>query len=132
MYLFGANSSYDEESRTIKIELQEVGYWRKQNAIHKWMVDNVQRGQDNCAMYELSKEHLKELLKLCNQVLENPTAENAMETLPTVDGFFFGGTDLTEEYELEYYLHGIKYTAKLISELLRNDEYRYYCYQSSW
>ena len=27
---------------------EEVGYWRKANAIHKWFVDNVQDGNDDC------------------------------------------------------------------------------------
>jgi hypothetical protein len=31
--------SYIEES---------VAYWRKQNAIHKWFVDKVQSGNDDC------------------------------------------------------------------------------------
>ena len=25
-----------------------AAYWRKANAIHKWFVDNVQDGEDNC------------------------------------------------------------------------------------
>ena len=132
MYLFGANCIFDEESRTIKITMQEVGYWRKHNAIHKWMVDNVQRGVDNCAIYELSKEHLKMLLEACNNVLENPNVDNAMEILPTCDGFFFGGTDLSDDYEMEYYLDGLEYTVKLIEKLIKDSKYDYYCYQSSW
>lgn len=36
------------------------------------------------------------------------------------------------EFELEYYLDGLKYTVKMIKELLKNDNYDYYCYQSSW
>ncbi len=29
----------------------EVMYWRKSNAIHKWFVDNVQGGVDDCGNY---------------------------------------------------------------------------------
>jgi hypothetical protein len=28
--------------------VQEAGYWRKANAIHRWFVDNVQDGNDDC------------------------------------------------------------------------------------
>lgn len=132
MYLFGAIYEFDEETHTSKITLEEVAYWRKQNAIHNWMVENVQRGVDNCASYDFDKSCLKSLLAKCKEVLKNPTAKNAMEILPTKDGFFFGGTDLSEDYELEYYLDGLKYTVEVIEELLKEDKYRYYCYQSSW
>ena len=47
----------------------EVCYWRKANAIHKWFVDNVQEGEDDCGNYEVSKDQLKELLDIINQVL---------------------------------------------------------------
>ena len=62
MYLFGAIYEFDEETHTSKITLEEVAYWRKQNAIHNWMVENVQRGVDNCASYDFDKSCLKSLL----------------------------------------------------------------------
>ena len=34
-------------------------YWRKSNQIHKWFVDNVQGGNDNCGEYYVSHEKLK-------------------------------------------------------------------------
>lgn len=132
MYLYGATWKMDGETSTSVITLEEVAYWRKQNAIHNWMVKNVQNEVDNCAMYYLDETHLKKLLVACKQVLENPTVENAMNVLPTVGGFFFGGTDLTCDFELEYYLDGLKYTVKVIRELLANGKYEYYYYTSSW
>ena len=132
MYLYGEMYKFDGESSSHEIKLEEVGYWRKQNAIHNWMVNNVQNGVDNCAMYELTKDTLKTLLMACKDVLNNPTVENAMEMLPTREGFFFGGTDLTDKFELEYYLDGLKYTVNMIKRLLKEDKYDYYVYQSSW
>ena len=132
MYLYGANHKFDGETLSSEITLEQVAYWRKHNAIHNWMVKNVQRGEDNCAMYSLTDFALKELLSSCKAVLANPTVENAMAILPTVDGFFFGGTDLTEEYELEYYLDGLKYTVEVIEDLLSKDKYDYFVYESSW
>ena len=132
MYLYGANSKFDGESGTHEIHLEEVAYWRKHNAIHAWMVENVQRGTDNCAMYDLDESSLKDLIVVCNKVLANPTVDNAMALLPTKDGFFFGGTDLTDDFELEYYLDGLKYTVRVIKNLFKDKKYQYYFYQSSW
>ena len=39
----------------------EIGYWRKANAIHKWFVENVQDGENNCGYYEVEREQLKKL-----------------------------------------------------------------------
>lgn len=111
---------------------ESVAYWRKQNAIHKWFVDKVQSGNDDCGYYYVSTEDLKELLDLCKEVKENPT--KASELLPTTSGFFFGGTDYDE-----WYFEGINYTIKTIEELLKQeDEYNSlgfwseFEYHSSW
>lgn len=50
--------------------LCDIGYWRKANQIHKWFVDNVQDGIDDCEYYEVSKDKLGELLKVCKEVLD--------------------------------------------------------------
>lgn len=131
MYLYGATWKVDEETSTVEITLTEVAYWRKQNAIHNWVVQNVQNGVDNCAMYYVDDSHLKKLLLACRRVLENPTVENAMNILPTKKGFFFGGTKLTDDFEFKYYLEGLKYTVEKIRELL-DEGYEYYYYNSSW
>lgn len=47
MYLYGATWKMDGETSTSVIKLEEVAYWRKHNAIHNWMVNNVQEGVDN-------------------------------------------------------------------------------------
>lgn len=44
---------------------KEIAYWRKANAIHRWFVDNVQNGTDDCHIHnECTQEILKELLTL--------------------------------------------------------------------
>lgn len=50
--------------------VEKVASWGNANAIHRWFVENVQQGQDNCAEYGVSEEDLRELLSLCTQVLE--------------------------------------------------------------
>lgn len=51
--------------------LEEVAYWRKANQIHNWFVQNVQEGVDDCNYYEVSKDNLERLLKICRVVKEN-------------------------------------------------------------
>lgn len=46
-----------------------VGYWRKANQIHKWFVDNVQGGKDDCGTYYVDKGELEELHEKCILVL---------------------------------------------------------------
>jgi hypothetical protein len=46
--------------------IEEIGYWRKVNAIHKWFVDNVQHGEDDCKEYYVSKDQIMELLSTTN------------------------------------------------------------------
>ena len=49
---------------------EEVGYWRKANAIHQWFVEHVQEDVDDCKDYYVEKEQLEELLKTVNEVLK--------------------------------------------------------------
>lgn len=135
---------------------REVAYWRKANQIHKWFVDNVQDGEDNCREYYVPREKLVELRALCQRVLDesqiakgkvvngytydgdkrvpimedgetitNPDVAEAL--LPTVSGFFFGGT----EYD-SYYLSDIKNTVEQLDKVLALPEDIEFYYQSSW
>lgn len=49
----------------------EIGYWRKANAIHKWFVDNVQNGEDDCDNYLVTKENIEELKDICQRVFDS-------------------------------------------------------------
>ena len=105
----------------------EIGYWRKANAIHKWFVDNVQDGVDDCGDYKVTQEHLIQLHNTCNNVLADPNL--AEQLLPTQGGFFFGET----KYSMNY-INDLEYTKRIIDEIL---EYKSYCldelyYSSSW
>lgn len=99
-------NSENGESKVIAFEQlreinQRVNYWRKANAIHAWFVDNVQNGEDNCGIYNVSVEQLTELRDTCEKVLKNP--ELAMLLLPPRAGFFFGSTDVDEGYREDVY-----------------------------
>jgi hypothetical protein len=105
----------------------QIVSWRKANAIHKWFVDNVQNGVDDCGEYKVTKEHLIQLYNTCSDILiEHNLAE---QLLPTQSGFFFGNT----AYD-DWYFNDIEETKRIIDEIL---EYKSYClddlyYSSSW
>lgn len=113
------------KSENIKYIVEEVGYWRKANHIHKWFVDNVQEGVDNCGSYYVDRDTLEALLEVCKQVLANPN--EGPNLLPTASGFFFGGT----EYD-EYYLGDIGDTIRIIEECLSDETANDFEYSSSW
>ena len=135
--------------------VEEVGYWRKANAIHNWMVQNIQNDIDNCGDYYLSEEKMKELLETIEEILsksklvegkvtngyqftkgggKEPILEDgrfianssvADDLLPATGGFFFGSTDYDE-----YYIDTLKYTKNVLEKALE-EEGEYY-YSSSW
>jgi len=99
------------EHMEIKRLVYEAIYWRKANAIHKWFVDNVQEGKDDCGRYYVSKENLIGLRDLCKRVLQDK--DNAQTLLPPETGFFFGGTEIDQ-----YYFDDINHTIESIEKLL--------------
>lgn len=109
--------------------VEEVMYWRKFNALHKWFVENVQDGVDDCRTSDVALEQLKELLDLLKEVQKYP--DNAPELLPTTEGFFFGST----EYD-DYYFEEVSNTIEMLEKLIADDEkfneYFSYYYSSSW
>lgn len=113
---------------SIKTIKAEVAYWRKANQIHKWFVDNVQSGEDNCEYYNVTNEHLQQLLDTINSVLADRSL--AQSLLPCQDGFFFGSTD----YDV-YYFEELLFTKEVVEKLLASDLGKqgwYIQYHSSW
>jgi hypothetical protein len=110
--------------RRVKEVIVEAMYWRKVNAIHKWFVDNVQDGVDECEEHYVSREQLTELRDLVKQVLDTRDAS----LLPPQAGFFFGSTDITDWYwkDLEYTLEGLN---KVLEDFPDRWEFNY---RSSW
>jgi len=103
-------------------------YWRKANAIHKWFVDNVQDGTDDCRPYDVSPDCLQDLRDTCQQVLDAPT--KALELLPPQQGFFFGSYIVDE-----YYFQDLRDTVAALDNALRTDAQDMglrFTYQSSW
>jgi hypothetical protein len=105
-----------------------VMYWRKANAIHKWFVDNVQDGVDDCGEYEVSVTDLQALRDTCLEVLREKG--RAGELLPPSAGFFFGTTDITD-----YYFDDLRDTGEAMDRALalaQRDRWISFTYQSSW
>ena len=104
-----------------------IGYWRKANAIHRWFVENIQDGHDNCQSAYVDPDALQELRGVCQAVLEDHS--RASEELPAQAGFFFGETEYNE-----WYFKDLEATIEIIDKALRlSDEVG--CelyYRASW
>jgi len=150
--LGGKKHPYIDPKKISNIE-EEMAYWRKANQIHKWFVDNVQNGVDDCEEYFVDVDQLKELYDLCVEIKEFYAANGdkelqkfAEQRLPTQSGFFFGNTDYFDDGDYNYYMSDIESTIKQLEPIfelqkklqenedngLRNFDYPYYYYRSSW
>jgi hypothetical protein len=115
-----------KDRRVKQVEVEAI-YWRKANAIHKWFVDNVQAGVDDCGNYYVSREQLAELRDTCRRVLD--FRHLAIGQLPPQEGFFFGSTDVNE-----FYFQDLETTAAKIDSVLQDfpAEGWEFEYHSSW
>ena len=105
---------------------EEVGYWRKANQIHRWFVENIQNGVDNCGEYSVSKGELEELRNICTEVFNDHS--KAEELLPSAAGFFFGNTDYDE-----WYYNDVEHTIEIIDKIFsESDGNQDIYYSSSW
>ena len=139
---------------------EEVGYWRKANAIHKWFVDNVQDGEDDCEYHEVNKEQLKELLDICKLIKdkcklvkgkikngEHLDRETYQWVADYEDGQVVDNPEIAEEYLPtqsgfffggtdydEYYLQDIEETIKILTNVLETTDFdtQMVVYSSSW
>lgn len=99
-----------------------VAYWRKANAIHRWILEHTCTEEDDCKPIIISGQKLIELRDSCEAVLKDHS--KAEELLPTQEGFFFGST----EYD-ECYFDDLQDT---INQLKDIDKDELYTYQASW
>jgi hypothetical protein len=118
------NEPTNIDPKKVKYIIEEAGYWRKANQIHRWFVENVQNGVDNCGDYYVERNQLQALLDLCKIVQKDHS--KAEELLPSASGFFFGGTDYDE-----WYYNDIENTISILEDALEDKNGEYY-YTSSW
>jgi hypothetical protein len=114
----------DLKGKQVKEVIVEAMYWRKSNAIHKWFVDNVQKGVDDCGYYYVSRDQLEALHQLILEVLDTKDATK----LSPVAGFFFGSTAVDE-----WYWEDLRSTADKLEELKTQFQQGWeFEYHSSW
>lgn len=82
--------------RRTDIEGIEIGYWRKFNALHDYIVRNFANDNDDCRPVELGNSAVAQILEVLEKV--NKDHSKAEELLPTASGFFFGSTEYDEWY----------------------------------
>jgi len=117
-----ANIPDDFEVKEIVIK---AGYWRKANQIHRWFVQNVQDGKDDCGYYDVSRQDLIDIRDLCKKVIENK--DLAPTELPTESGFFFG----SKEYD-DWYYQDLAETIEMLDKALNLGKEWDFEYHSSW
>lgn len=72
----------------------EVGYFRKHNALHQWMVEHAQAGIDECQSTELTSE----LLAKCFDLVKTALVLRDATLMSPSNGFYFGSTAVDERY----------------------------------
>lgn len=78
-------------------DTEELAYFRKNNWLRKFIVDNTDYEDDyDCVYLRVTRDLLKTLLNDINNVLDNNS--KAEELLPTQSGFFFGSTEYDRWY----------------------------------
>lgn len=123
----GGKPREDIDNSRISEVIEQVMYWRKANAIHRWFVENVQDGVDDCREYWVSKEKIQELIDLCSKVIE--TKDTTL--LAPKSGFFFGSQEIDD-----WYFINLGDTVKKLTQELENfrdtkSSGEFY-YQASW
>lgn len=116
-------ADFKQEEKT-----EDIAYWRKVNCVHRWFVQNVQNGIDDCEPHDVTKEQLETLLAVVNRVLKDHNL--AATELPPQSGFFFGSTEIDE-----YYFQDLEDTKIQLENALnewQRKAYSHFIYQSSW
>jgi hypothetical protein len=123
-YLFRGDKPKKSTTSTAK-NCDEVAYWRKFNALHKWFVTHVQIGIDDCRPYEVTKDDLEDLLRTLDSVL----IEKNYRYLPPCAGFFFGPTEVDD-----WYFKCVEEARATIQEILTDTDWekQMVIYQASW
>ena len=131
------DKTIDREIEEGKTYEEEIMYWRKANAIHKFFVDNCAGGVDDCEPVRVTIDALKDLVERCEKVLKSGPEDDELiidtnivdELLPSQSGFFFGST----EYD-EWYVNNLKETVKALKPIIDHPEFYTdpIIYEASW
>lgn len=127
----GGKVRKDIDKKKISSIVEEAAYWRKANQIHRWFVENVQEGKDDCGSYRVDIEQLKKLVDICETVLAAKNDTLSATLLPPMQGFFFGSYEFDD-----WYYENVSNTIDMLKECIINHTVdkgsEDYYYQSSW
>ena len=120
MWLYKRGHTVHDEmtGKTYVEDPEEIGYWRKFNALHAYILELTNSPDDtNCEPVDLSKSDVETILDTLNQVrsilekgvkleeddgdwylFDEDTSDAAAELLPPRSGFFFGSTRIDSYY----------------------------------
>lgn len=149
-----------QEGHVFSRVTEEIGYWRKANAVHNWFVNHIQDGVDDCRYHrEITADDLRELRDVCEEVIKkarlipgkihagtvhhsNGTVEETYESGKVVSNpsvcerlmpavdGFFFGSTAYNEY----YIEDLRRTIEICESALDTTDFDkqmiYYC--SSW
>ena len=123
----------------------QIGYWRKFNALHNYIVQHFGNGEDNCQEIYIGVEDIEKMLDICKRIHEDLKtcpkvikgegsckyevyeSKLAKELLPPEDGFFFGSLEIDE-----WYKEDIEYTIELFEKVLKITNQFDIVYDASW
>lgn len=103
--------------------------WRKANAIHRFFVDNLAGGKDECQPIFVPPSAIDQLVEISDFVITHP--EQAEDMLPTQQGFFFGDTDY-DEYYFDVLVDTRDELKRLAEKIFTNTDELDLIYQASW
>lgn len=173
MYLYRQHYANPELKGTLKLEQagklttiapdrptflwEEIARWHKANHIHRWFVENVQKGRDDGRDYYVDRSHLKDLLTTVIEVLNRSklvpgkvsagyrflqtgkrqdiwkdghvidNPKTAQALLPRMRGCFFGSYDYDQ-----YYVEDLRQTKTFLEDALNEPAGVELVYSSSW
>jgi hypothetical protein len=116
--------------------IEQVGYWRKFNALHNYIVNTFASGEDNCQQISLDEDDLRNILNTLQEakyILDSDASDEVKsdklsDVFPTAEGFFFGATEYGD-----YYAECVDDTILLLTDLLDEfGELPDFYYQASW
>ena len=109
-----------------------VGYWRKFNALHNYIVQNYADGIDQCQSIYLNKDNIQEIRNICFRIITDP--KQATSLMPCAQGFFFGSQEYDEDYlvNVEDTLHLFNKILVFFEQLDKHNFNYDLVYEASW
>lgn len=136
MYFYKKNTKFEHPNATqenpfagnhrITTVLDEVGYFRKFNALHAHIVNQFAEGVDVCQEIPLSKEDVFTILETLTTIRDD---HSQVYLMPPTGGFFFGSTDVDE-----WYFRAINSAIEMFGKFLVEIDFETeeLVYQASW